>query len=56
MYPKLWAVSGISYSKLLDQLINLALQRWREKSRLRTTWKQGSALMRAQGAKPKEKS
>ncbi|WP_339230319.1 D-alanine--D-alanine ligase [Oceanobacillus sp. FSL K6-2867] len=27
MYPKLWELTGISYSKLIDELINLALDR-----------------------------
>nr|AIA14691.1 D-alanine--D-alanine ligase [uncultured bacterium] len=27
MYPKMWQASGITYSELLEQLINLALQR-----------------------------
>jgi len=27
MYPKLWGASGISYSQLIDRLINLALER-----------------------------
>ncbi|QMV18799.1 D-alanine--D-alanine ligase [Granulicella sp. 5B5] len=31
MYPKLWAASGISYPKLIDRLIELALERHREK-------------------------
>jgi len=31
MYPKLWAASGLPYSKLIDRLIELALQRHREK-------------------------
>jgi D-alanine-D-alanine ligase len=31
MYPKLWAASGISYPKLIDKLIQLALQRHKEK-------------------------
>jgi len=31
MYPKLWAASGISYSKLIDRLIELAVERHREK-------------------------
>lgn len=34
MYPKLWAATGISYSKLLDQLIELALSKQIEKSSL----------------------
>lgn len=32
MYPKLWEVSGLSYPRLLDRLIELALERHREKS------------------------
>jgi D-alanine-D-alanine ligase len=31
MYPKLWAASGVAYQKLIDQLIELALNRHREK-------------------------
>jgi D-alanine-D-alanine ligase len=31
MYPKLWEASGVSYSELLDRLIDLALERHREK-------------------------
>jgi D-alanine-D-alanine ligase len=37
MYPKLWEASGVPYSKLLDRLIELALDRHREKSRTRYT-------------------
>ena len=29
VYPKLWAASGLSYEKLLDRLIDLALERHR---------------------------
>jgi D-alanine-D-alanine ligase len=39
MYPKLWEASGIPYPKLLDRLITLALERQREKARLRTAYK-----------------
>ena len=35
MYPKLWEVSGLPYSKLLDRLIELALERHRDKTRTR---------------------
>jgi D-alanine-D-alanine ligase len=35
MYPKLWEASGIPYSRLLDRLIELALERYQEKSRTR---------------------
>ena len=33
MYPKLWEASGISFRELVDQLIELALEQHREKSR-----------------------
>ena len=36
-YPKMWAASGISYSRMLDLLIKLALERHREKSLNKTT-------------------
>ncbi len=36
MYPKLWEATGISYSELLDRLIDLALDRYDEKSNLKT--------------------
>ncbi len=31
MYPKLWQASGLAYGKLIDRLIELALERHREK-------------------------
>ncbi len=31
MYPKLWAATGLPYSKLIDRLIDLATERHREK-------------------------
>jgi D-alanine-D-alanine ligase len=37
MYPKLWQASGISYRKLIDRLIALALERRREKLQTRFT-------------------
>lgn len=37
MYPKMWEASGISYSKLIDRLIQLAIQRHRAEKRLRTS-------------------
>ncbi len=33
MYPKLWEASGLPYSQLIDRLVELALERHREKSR-----------------------
>ena len=38
MYPKLWEASGVPYPELLDRLIELALDRHREKKRLRTSY------------------
>ncbi len=37
MYPKLWEATGLPYTKLLDRLIELALERSREMSRNRYT-------------------
>lgn len=37
MYPKLWEASGISYAELLDRLIELALDRFDEKTSLSTS-------------------
>jgi len=37
MYPKMWEASGISYSKLIDRLIGLALERFRREKNLRTS-------------------
>jgi D-alanine-D-alanine ligase len=31
MYPKLWAASGLPYGKLIDRLIELAMERHEEK-------------------------
>lgn len=38
MYPKLWEASGLSYTELIDRLIQLALDEHKEKSALKTTW------------------
>jgi D-alanine-D-alanine ligase len=37
MYPKLWHESGLSYTDLIDRLIQLALEEYAEKNRLITT-------------------
>ena len=36
MYPKLWEISGISKTKLLDKLIGLALERHKKEIKLKT--------------------
>ncbi len=38
MYPKLWEVSGMSYSKLITCLIKLAIKRHKRDKKLKTTW------------------
>ncbi len=38
MYPKLWEASGLSYTQLLDKLIDLALERYMVKQELTTTF------------------
>ena len=38
MYPKLWGVSGIGYSELIDRLIELALERHRHEQKLKTSF------------------
>jgi D-alanine-D-alanine ligase len=38
MYPKLWQASGISYSELIDRLIELALERHADNSRSETSY------------------
>jgi D-alanine-D-alanine ligase len=35
MYPKLWEASGLPYARLLERLIELALERHQEKLRTR---------------------
>jgi len=37
MYSKMWEASGLSYSKLIDKLIALAIDRHAEKQQLRTS-------------------
>ncbi len=36
MYPKLWEATGLEYSKLLDKLIELALERHKKKLEIKT--------------------
>lgn len=39
MYPKLWEASGIPQTKLLDRLIDLAIERFKKEQKLKTTVK-----------------
>jgi D-alanine-D-alanine ligase len=38
MYPKMWEASGLSLSDLIDQLIALALERFKKEQNLKTTF------------------
>lgn len=38
MYPKLWEASGISYSKLIDRLIELALDKHEKEQKIQTNY------------------
>ena len=38
MYPKLWQVSGLSYPRLLDKLIQLALESYSQKKKLKRSY------------------
>jgi D-alanine-D-alanine ligase len=38
MYPKMWEASGLSYPKLLDELIRLAIERYEQRSTLYTSY------------------
>ncbi len=49
MYPKLWEASGIPYRELISRLVDLALDRWRERNALRTTYPGGDLLARKEG-------
>ncbi len=37
MYPKLWELSGIPYSELIDRLIQLAIERFKNEKQLKTS-------------------
>jgi len=38
MYPKLWEASGLPYPRLIDRLIELAMERYEERRRLRNEY------------------
>ena len=37
MYPKMWEATGIAYANLIDRLVRLALERFRQEQRLRSS-------------------
>lgn len=38
MYPKLWEASGVSYTALIDKLIQLAIERYEREQKLKTSF------------------
>ncbi len=36
MYPKLWEAAGLSYPKLIERLVDLAIERFKDKQRSQT--------------------
>ena len=42
MYPKLWEASGLSYTKLLDRLVELAFKRQEQKDKLERSYEVGT--------------
>jgi len=44
MYPRLWEASGISYSDLIDQLIQLALERHQDKKQNKISYDESKLL------------
>ena len=36
MYPKLWEASGLSYARLIERLVDLAIERFNDKQRSQT--------------------
>jgi len=41
MYPKLWAATGVPYSELIDRLVELALERHRDKASTEVSYQPG---------------
>ncbi|MGQ9847263.1 MAG: D-alanine--D-alanine ligase [Bacteroidales bacterium] len=39
MYPKLWEVSGLSFAKLIDKLVQLAIDRHKKENKLKKSFK-----------------
>jgi D-alanine-D-alanine ligase len=47
MYPKLWEASGLSYTDLINNLIDLAIERHAQKKRLRTAYAADKTITRS---------
>jgi D-alanine-D-alanine ligase len=44
MYPRLWVASGVPYSDLIDQLIQLALERYQDKNQNKISYDESKLL------------
>lgn len=42
MYPKMWQASGLEYPELIDRLVELAIERFQDKSRNKVKFESGS--------------
>jgi D-alanine-D-alanine ligase len=42
MYPKLWEASGVPYPRLIERLLDLAIERHRREQRIETSYRPGS--------------
>jgi D-alanine-D-alanine ligase len=42
MYPRMWAKTGLTYPALIDRLIQLALDRYADKKKSKTSFQQPS--------------
>jgi D-alanine-D-alanine ligase len=41
MFPKLWEATGLPYPRLVERLVDLALESWHAEKTYRTVWKEG---------------
>jgi D-alanine-D-alanine ligase len=51
MYPKMWEASGVPLSRLVDRLIELALEEHQERARLKYIYSPPSAARRGTPAR-----
>jgi len=42
MYPKLWEASGVPYPRLIERLLDLAIERHRREQLIETSYRPGS--------------
>jgi D-alanine-D-alanine ligase len=42
MYPKLWEASGVPYPRLIERLLDLAIERHQREQRIETSYRPGN--------------